>query len=184
MDPARELLRAHPDPPRRGPALRLFVRVLREVAALFVGVMDLGRRFGAHLLRTEYVRAGRCHERGACCHHILFEWSPWFDRFPWLGRLVLFKMTRFYSFFDRGYVWEIEEGLMARVLGCHALRPDGRCGEYRIRPLICRAYPELPIVGKPLLLEGCGFHFVRRDGRAEAVDLDGQPLVQIGRRLP
>ena len=85
--------------------------------------MDLGRRFGSILLRTEYKVAGACKRRGACCHHILLEWSPMLDRFPWLGKLVLWKLTRFYSFYDKGYSWEIQDGFIARVLGCHALTP-------------------------------------------------------------
>jgi hypothetical protein len=141
--------------------------------------MNLGRRVGSVLLRTEYVLAGACHQRGACCQHILLEWSPILERYPLLGKIVLFKYTRIHRFFDRGYSWEIEDGLVARVLGCHALRPDGRCGEYRLRPLICRSYPELPILGKPPLLNGCGFRFVRRDGRPDGSER--QELVQIGR---
>ena len=66
---------------------------------------------------------------------------------------------------------------MARVLGCHALRPDGLCGEHRTRPLVCRTYPELPLVGRPMLLKGCGYKVARRDGRPE-VD---EGLVQIRR---
>jgi hypothetical protein len=182
VDPARRLLGAQPDAPRRGPVLRLLHRLCRELVWPLVWVMDLGRRFGAVLLRTEYTLTGACHRRGACCHHVLLEWSPLLDRHPWLARLVLWKMTRFYSFFDRGYVWEVQDGLMARVLGCHALRPDGLCGEHRIRPMICRSYPELPITGRPVLLSGCGFGFARRDGQATPTDADGRPLVQLPRR--
>ncbi|MBI4817548.1 MAG: hypothetical protein HY791_14905 [Deltaproteobacteria bacterium] len=166
----RALFRAVPDPPARGWPLRLLRRGVREVLWVVITIMDLGRRFGAWLFRSEYVRAGTCHKRGVCCEHILLEWSPWFDRFPWLARLFMWKMTRIYSFFDRGYAWELEGGLVARVLGCHALRPDGSCGDYRLRPLICRAYPELPIIGKPLVHKGCGFSFVRRDGKEEIAE--------------
>lgn len=180
-DPAREFFGAHPDPPKRGIILGFVRFILR--AFLFVGVtlMDLGRRFGTVLLRTEYKLAGGCKKRGACCHHVLLEWSPLFEKYPILGRLVLWKYTRVYSFFDRGYTWEIQDGLMTRVLGCHALKDDGSCGEYRTRPLICRAFPELPLTGKPLLLKGCGYKFERRDGNKMQVIESGEELVQIGR---
>ncbi|MBI2378576.1 MAG: hypothetical protein HYV07_31545 [Deltaproteobacteria bacterium] len=177
----RELFRAVPDPPTRGPVFRAFRRLVREVLWVFVEVLDLGRRFGAWLLRSEYVRAGACQKRGVCCEHILLEWTDAFDRYPWLARLFMWKMTRIYSFFDRGYSWEVEDGLVARVLGCHALREDGSCGEYRTRPSICRAYPEVPLIGKSLLHKGCGFKFVRRDGTPEPEDQpEDVPIVRTG----
>lgn len=179
-DEARRLLGAEPDPRPRGPVARAVRRTLREAIWVLVVVMDLGRRFGAWFLRTEYVRAGACHQRGACCHHILLEWSPILDRHRWLGRIVLWKYTRLYAFYDKGYSWEIDQGMIARVMGCHALLPDGRCGEYRLRPMVCRSFPELPLLGKPPLLKGCGYHFVRRDGREEPEEA---PLVQLRRRL-
>jgi hypothetical protein len=175
----RAFMGAQPDPPKRGLVHRFVRRILRELVGVLIAIMNLGRRFGAFLLRTEYVIDHGCDMRGACCHHVLLEWSPFLDRHPFVGKLVLWKLTRFYSFFDRGYTWEIEEGLMARVLGCHALLPDGRCGEYRTRPMFCRTYPELPLVGKPMVLKGCGYRFKRRDGRPEEPD----NLVQIGRRI-
>ena len=187
LDPARSLLGAHPDPRPKGLVLRILRRLIREGMYVFVLLLDLGRRFGAGLLQTEYKLAGECDQRGACCHHVLLEWSPLFDRFPILGRIVLWKYTRLYSFFDRGYTWEIQAGLMTRVLGCHALQDDGRCGEYRTRPLICRAFPELPLSGKPLLLNGCGYRFERRDGREEPKLDPDENLVTLGglrRRLP
>ena len=180
-DPARAILGAQPDRRPRGLVLRVIRRLFREALWVFVVIMNAGRRFGSILLRTEYRLAGGCDRRGACCHHVLLEWSPLFDRHPWLGRVVLWKLTRIYSFFDRGYSWEVQDGLVTRVLGCHALRTDGSCGEYRLRPLICRAYPELPLMGKPLLLKGCGFRFERRDGEPEPTSPADEGLVQIRR---
>jgi Fe-S-cluster containining protein len=141
--------------------------------------MEAGHRFGRRLLQTEYEVTGGCDQRGACCHHILMEWSPLLDRFPFLGRLAMWKLTRFYDFFDRGYSWEVQDGLLVRVLGCHALEADGRCGRYRLRPLFCRTYPEVPLVGRPLVLPGCGYRF-RRRGEPEETATEGE-LVQLGR---
>ncbi|MEL7368826.1 MAG: hypothetical protein AAFN74_07935 [Myxococcota bacterium] len=168
---------AQPDPPQRSWAARVRRRIGRELVLPFVRLTELGHRFGRFLLRTEYRVGGGCDKRGACCHHILMEWSPWLDRFPWLGRIVLWKLTRFYSFYDKGYTWEVQDGLLVRVLGCHALLPDGRCGEYRLRPLFCRTYPEVPLTGRPMVLSGCGYRFERRDGQPDS----GEPaLVHIG----
>lgn len=180
-DPAaRSFLGATPDAPRRGPIRGFFRRLARELVWPFVALMALGHRFGRTLLRTEHVVEGGCKMRGACCHHILFEWWSLFDRYPILGRIALWKLTRFYSFFDRGYSWEVQDGLLVRVLGCHALREDGLCGEHRTRPLFCRTYPEVPLVGRPMVLRGCGYRFSRRDGEPEpSVE---ETLVQIGGR--
>lgn len=179
---------AEPDPRSRGLIRRVLRHCLREMVWPIVLLMSAGHRFGRVLLQTEYKIAGGCKQRGACCHHILLEWSPVLDRFPILGKLVLWKLTRLYSFFDRGYTWEIQEGLMARVLGCHALLPDGRCGEYRLRPMFCRTYPEIPLSGPGMVLKGCGYRFDRRDGKIETEPeghrrFDPEPLVQIGRRI-
>lgn len=176
MDPARSLMGAVPDPPRRSRMARLLRRCAREFIWPFLLLLELGHRFGRVLLQTEYRVDGGCKQRGACCHHILMEWTPLLDRYPWMGRLALWKMTRLYSFYDKGYSWEVQDGLLVRVLGCHSLRPDGRCGEYRIRPLFCRTYPEVPLTGRPHVLKGCGYRFNRRDGRQPETE-----LVQIGR---
>lgn len=178
MDPARELFGAQPDRPFRSFPFRVLHRIAREVVWPFVLLMEAGHRTGRRLFRTEYKVAGGCGQRGACCHHILLEWSPVLDRIPILGKLVLWKLTRFYNFFDKGYVWEVEDGMMVRVLGCHSLRADGLCGDYRKRPLFCRTYPEVPLTGRPQVLPGCGYRFERRDGQNE-----GPELVQIGRRI-
>lgn len=163
---------AQPDPPKRS-WLSASARYLgRQLVLPIVLLLETGHRFGRFLLRTEYKVTGGCSQRGACCDHILMEWSPMLDRFPILGRLALWKLTRFYSFYDKGYSWEVQEGLMVRVLGCHALK-DSRCSEYRTRPLFCRTYPEVPLTGSPMVLKGCGYRFAPRDGK-------GEGLVQIG----
>ncbi|MBK8014677.1 MAG: hypothetical protein IPK13_25410 [Deltaproteobacteria bacterium] len=159
---ARAMLGAQPDAPKRCLVRRAFHRAGREFVALFVVLYSIGHRLGRTLLQTEYVVTGGCKKRGVCCNHILLEWVPFFDRHPWAARIVLWKLTRFYSFYDKGYTWEVEDGLMARVLGCHALQPDGRCGEYRIRPRICRTYPEVPLEGPGMVLKGCGYGFEQR----------------------
>ena len=187
MDDARALMRAHPDPPTRNILERILRRLAREALWGFIKLLEAGHRFGRFLLRTEYKVEGGCKKRGACCQHILVEWSGWLDRFPWFGRLVLFKLTRIYSFYDKGYTWEVQDGLLVRVLGCHALEADGSCGEYRLRPLFCRTYPEVPLTGRPMVLKGCGYRFTRRDGAAEPTT-SGDPaapsdLVQIGRSI-
>ena len=174
---------AEPDPPRWGRVLRLLHRVARELLLPVILIMEAGHRFGRRLLQTEYLVEGACHKRGACCHHILMEWLPIFDRFPWLGRLALWKLTRFYNFYDKGYSWEVQDGLIVRVLGCHALGSDGRCQDYRLRPLFCRTYPEVPLIGRPLVLRGCGYGFRRRDGQQDKEAHETSKLVQINGRM-
>ncbi len=179
-DPSRVFMNAQHDREKQGPLRRRFHRLSREIVWPYVKLMEWGHRFGRLLLATEYQVGGACQQRGACCHHILLEWAPLLDKYPFLGRLVLWKLTRFYNFYDKGYSWEVQPGLLVRVLGCHSLQEDGRCGEYRLRPLFCRTYPEVPLVGKPLVLKGCGYRFKRRDGQP---DEEEEQLVQIGRRI-
>lgn len=164
---------AQPDPPLRGPLARAARWTGRRAVLPLVWLLELGHRFGRVLLRTEYKVVGGCAKRGACCDHILMEWSPTLDRYPILGRLALWKLTRFYSFYDKGYSWEVQAGLLVRVLGCHALK-DSQCSEYRMRPLFCRTYPEVPLTGSPMVLKGCGYRFTPRDPKQQ-----GDELVQI-----
>ena len=180
FDAARTIMGAVPDPPQRKPWTRLLFRIGREAVWPIVWLMALGHRFGRTLLRTEYTVTGGCLKRGACCQHVLVEWAPILDTYPWLGRIVLWKLTRFYRFYDKGFTWEVQDGLLVRVLGCHALRTDGQCGEYRLRPLFCRTYPEVPLTGRPQVLRGCGYRSARRDGEPEPIE--GSELIQIGGR--
>ena len=168
------------DPPRRGGVTHALLRIVREAISPFIWLMAQGHRFGRVLLRTEYRLTGTCRQRGACCQHILIEWSPVLERHRWLGHLMIWKHTRLYSFYDKGFTWEVQEGLHFRVLGCRALREDGRCGEYRLRPLFCRTYPQVPLIGRPHILRGCGYRGVSRDG--EGAPVVGSELVQLGGR--
>lgn len=149
---------------------------LRAWVAVFVTLKEYGSRFGHILLQSEYEIKTGCKKRGVCCEFILFEWSELFDKYPWLGRIALFKSTRFYRFFDRGYAWELEDGTLVRVLGCHALRKDGLCGEYFFRPSICRTYPLLPLLGKPATMKGCGYTYKKRHGLIDEEELVGEEV--------
>jgi hypothetical protein len=181
MDASRRMMGAQPDAPKHSLPFRIVHRLAREAVWPIVLLLSAGHRFGRVLLRTEYRVDGGCTQRGACCQHVLLEWSPTLEKYGFLARLVLWKLTRFYNFYDKGYTWEVQDGLLVRVLGCHALREDGRCGEYRLRPLFCRTYPEVPLTGRPMVLKGCGFRFKRRDGTEEPEP--EEELVQIGRRI-
>ena len=43
------------------------------------------------------------------------------------------------------------------VMGCRHLRNDGTCGDYHLRPLICRQWPVVEYFGYPKILKGCGY---------------------------
>ena len=43
------------------------------------------------------------------------------------------------------------------VMGCRHLRKDGSCGDYHLRPLICRQWPVIEHFGYPKVLKGCGY---------------------------
>lgn len=108
--------------------------------------------------------------RGNCCHYVLMEWDPLMDRWPWLGRFWMWWYTEIHGFYPRGFDVENVDGRVARVMGCRHLQPDGRCGEYRLRPSICRQWPRIEYTSVPYVLKGCGYLAVPRrpddDGEA------------------
>lgn len=161
---ARMFSPSRPAPPKESLFSRLLRRILCELSLPWVRIAELGHRFGRVLLQTEYRVTGQCKKRGRCCEHILVPVSDGWGLSRLASRVAMWRLTRMHRFFDRGLVWEVRPGILMRVMGCHAVLPDGRCGEYRLRPLFCRTYPELPLIGRPKLERGCGYRFEPRHG--------------------
>jgi Fe-S-cluster containining protein len=110
-----------------------------------------------------YRLEGSCQKRGNCCHYIFLEWPPVLDKYPWLGRFWLWWFTDVHGFYLRDFSVENEDNRVARVMSCRHLQPDGSCGNYALRPAICRQWPRVLFTRKPYILKGCGYKAVPRD---------------------
>lgn len=148
-------------PPRAGPTarhplawLRWPLRVLLLPAAW---VEQVAAWVSRNWLHRSWRLAGRCHQTGACCHHILAELPVYIERVPALRWLTLAWLTHVQDFFVRSFEAELPDGGMALVLGCRNLDGNGRCAHHFLRPTVCRLYP-YRTNGPPHLLPGCGFH--------------------------
>ena len=109
------------------------------------------------IIRTPFIRTGACKRRGNCCHYLLFHETP-----KWIRWLFTFWSEELHGFFYRGYSYE-HEGKTIRVMGCRYLRSDGSCGNYRLRPKVCRTWPIVALFGRPKILKGCGYQVKLRD---------------------
>ena len=105
------------------------------------------------IIRPPFKREGRCKRRGHCCHYILMTYSP-----SLTGRFFYLWYTEILGFYRRLLDPQDYEGKKMYVLGCRHLRKDGTCGDYRLRPLICRQWPIVDYFGYPKILKGCGYH--------------------------
>lgn len=122
-------------------------------------VLDLtAQRIARLFFKTPYRQVGECLKRGNCCYYILFP-AP--DHF--LAKIFYFWHTEINGFFQRESKQIHLDETSYVVMGCRYLKEDGSCGHYRLRPTICRAWPQIEIFGPPRYLRGCGFKAVPRD---------------------
>lgn len=157
---------ARPEPPLGGiPVQRTpgWIRwPLRVLVFPFMWLDLTVQRILQRILRPPYRVEGHCKQRGNCCHYILLGWDPLMDRWPWLGKFWLWWYTEILGFYLRGFDIENEAGDVARVMSCRYLQPNGSCGQYRLRPGICRQWPRIDYVSRPYVLKGCGYRPVPR----------------------
>ncbi|MDN3508166.1 MAG: hypothetical protein P0S94_04515 [Simkaniaceae bacterium] len=116
-------------------------------------MLDIGvQNIAQWIIRPPFKRVGKCHQRGACCHYILFPRV----KGP-VGWGLKFWATQINGFFLREKQIHYHEGKVMQVYGCRYLRKDGKCGNHRLRPTICRKWPNFAAFGRPQALRGCGF---------------------------
>lgn len=109
--------------------------------------------------KTEYIRVGACAKCGKCCQLLAIQYPAFFNRLP-----RLLNVTIAWHQFRYGFTYFNKEGNYL-LYKCSFLRRDNTCAIYRFRPRLCREYPRVGLYGKPPIHFGCGFYFVRRDGR-------------------
>lgn len=122
-------------------------------------LLDLAaQRFARLFFKTPYKQTGECTQRGNCCHYILFPAPTCL-----LTKISYLWNTEINGFFPRELKYHQIEKEKFIVMGCRYLQPDGRCSHYRLRPSICRTWPQIEYFGRPRVLKGCGFKAVPRD---------------------
>lgn len=150
-----------PPPPGGIPRQRLpgWVRWPIRVLMLPFVLLDLAaQRIARLFFKTPYKTEGHCHQRGNCCYYI---GTPAPNNL--MTRLYYLWNTEVNGFYSRGFEPMDVDGKLMVIMGCRYLLKDGRCGQYRLRPMVCRQWPRIEIFGKPRRLKGCGFKAVPRD---------------------
>ena len=135
--------------------LRLSRWCFAEVVSWFVRLEMFCIQWVRRLYPPKYSLGGECIRCGRCCEQIVSNPPRWFREKGW----------RLYAAFHRS--WHRFE-LVARgdqgefLFRCGHLQSDGRCGNYRHRPLICRTYPVQPYFEAPNFIPGCSHTVVPR----------------------
>lgn len=109
------------------------------------------------LIRPPFKKEGHCLKRGKCCHYILVPEAKGV-----FGRLFYFWNTQFLGFYRRSEDVYENDKKRVYVMGCRYLQKDGSCGQYRLRPAVCRKWPMIEYFGFPRIIKGCGFKAVPR----------------------
>lgn len=126
---------------------------LRVFLLPFVWIDLFAQWVAKKIIRPPYKKVGNCKRRGNCCHYILIKKSKGFS-----SKLDLFWHTEVNGFFKRDEKVYDHNGMKVYLMGCRYLQEDGKCSVYRLRPMICRAWPRIEYFGSPQILKGCGYH--------------------------
>lgn len=145
-----------PPPPRGGIPKQwppFWIRFPAKCLALPFVLIDFWmQKLACKIIRPPFKRVGKCKRRGNCCHYVLIAHSD-----KWIGRLFYLWYTQFLGFYKRVSEPQTYEGKKMHVMGCRHLKKDGSCGDYHLRPLICRQWPVIEHFGYPKVLKGCGY---------------------------
>lgn len=155
-------LESPPLPPEGGIPKQFVPRWLAKIVqciCLPYVLLDLqAQKIARWFIKPPLVKAGQCKKRGNCCYYVRMQHSKL------LNPLQIFWATQINGFYFRSKKTQIgENGKRYYVMGCRHLKKDGSCGNYKLRPQICRNWPLIEYFGHPRLLKGCGFHAKPRD---------------------
>lgn len=107
------------------------------------------------LMGRGYLREGSCNQCGACCNFILLlnQGSPV------KSEEEFNQLKEVFPEYDRFYIRGFDkDGHL--LFTCRYLSPQGQCGDYKARPLICREYPNEGLLRKGgILVSKCGYRF-------------------------
>lgn len=105
-----------------------------------------------------YRRAGVCKQCGSCCRHVYLRNRGVLVRSFEEYLAMIMESKRFKRFDVKG---RDSDGYL--YFGCKYVTRENTCGDYKKRPLLCRAYPDLSMIMYDAVpKESCGFYFVNR----------------------
>lgn len=122
-------------------------------------VFDLWiQKWVSKFFKTPYKSEGGCNKRGNCCYFILIPAPTTF-----FTKLYYFWHTQINGFYPRQKQTLPVDKEHLVILGCRYLSKEGKCNHHRLRPSICRQWPQIEYFGRPKILKGCGYRAVPRD---------------------
>ncbi|MBI2569359.1 MAG: YkgJ family cysteine cluster protein [Candidatus Schekmanbacteria bacterium] len=158
----------------------------RRLAVLVVSTFANAGELAASRIRPpRWEIRGSCSRCGVCCHTVLLKMPDWAVRYrPLLGLIVSFT----HLLTDLRFKHEVTHSGYF-LFTCDLFLPDGSCGDYRLRPWICRRYPRVSYFDKPEVLPECSY-FPALRGRAASFEealrrqLDGAATAAAPPRHP
>lgn len=105
---------------------------------------------------TEYERHGACKMTGQCCQAIAMQIPKTARKHPWIRKVFLIWHDVRYNFECVG-----QDGDYL-IYSCRYLQPNNTCGIQKVKPKLCRDFPQTLWFGKRGLHKGCGFYFAKR----------------------
>lgn len=121
-------------------------------------LLDLSmQRLAKKIIRPPFKQVGQCLKRGACCEYVMIE-----HRKGIFGKIFYYWHTEINGFYKKKHDIHDYDGKHVYVMGCRYLKKDGSCGNYRLRPTVCRKWPVIEHFGNPRILKGCGFRAIPR----------------------
>lgn len=118
----------------------------------YVLIDEWMKKLARQVIRPPFRQVGKCKRRGNCCYYILIPQI----RTMW-GRLFFLWYTQVHGFYMRSRKAHLYEGKKMLLMGCRYLKKNGSCGQYLLRPQICRQWPLIERFGYPKILKGCGY---------------------------
>ncbi len=158
---------------------KVLVFPLRAINAL-IGWWWYGMEIAADwivqlFVKSEYVRTGRCNRCGTCCQLLAIEMPRWLAR----RDLLVWLVSRWHQAVLNFDLKGVDDRWL--VYSCRYYDEQRRgCRIHRFRHRLCRYYPRQRLYGHPKLHPGCGFSFVRRDGKPSFDEV----LRGVGREKP
>jgi Fe-S-cluster containining protein len=104
--------------------------------------------------KIKYKIVGKCLKCGKCCKEI--------RSYGLRNEKELNFMKFIFPWYKRFYITNKDENGNL-VLSCKHLTTEGLCSVYKLRPLLCRNYPNKTINFNAEMIDGCGFKVIKKE---------------------